>query len=302
MKLALSRICFVGHCTIDDVYVDGEAWRSIGGTVVYASLAAKLMGADVTVVTRIGRDFPPELEAQARNLGLDLLPFKIGKSTTHFVLRYKGEARELRSVSRGDDIEPVDVVSEADAFHLGPVAGEIAIEVAKRVRESCDLVSLDVQGLVRDFEEGRVVERKRVPASFFELVNIAKGSATELRAATGIQGLRKALKNIHKLGPTIVMATIGMQGTLALVEGRLYRIPAFEVADVADCTGAGDALMGAFMAEYARGQDPIWSIAVGSAVASALVETRGPSVKRARSDIYERAERVLDEVELVSTS
>lgn len=56
-----------------------------------------------------------------------------------------------------------------------------------------------------------------------------------------------------------------------------------------DTTGAGDAFIASFMAEYAISEDLVWCAAVEPATASAVVETVVPSIKINRSGLLERA-------------
>jgi sugar/nucleoside kinase (ribokinase family) len=68
-------------------------------------------------------------------------------------------------------------------------------------------------------------------------------------------------------------------------------VPAYST-EVVDPTGAGDAYLAGFFAEYADRQDLRWCSSVGSAAASAVVETVGPSIRITKDELIERAERV----------
>jgi sugar/nucleoside kinase (ribokinase family) len=65
-------------------------------------------------------------------------------------------------------------------------------------------------------------------------------------------------------------------------------------------TGAGDAFITGFFTYYALGEDIEWCSAVGSASASAVVETVGPSIKVSRSELFERAEKVRSGIRLLT--
>ena len=73
------------------------------------------------------------------------------------------------------------------------------------------------------------------------------------------------------------------------VEGTAYEIPAYTPNKIVDPTGAGDAFIGGFLAEYVRGREILWCGCVGSAAASTVVEGVGPTFLGDRDEIYRRA-------------
>jgi len=101
------------------------------------------------------------------------------------------------------------------------------------------------------------------------------------------------MEKIHDYGAKIVIVTMGMEGSKLLFDGKLYHVPACKPRIVRDLTGAGDAFVGAFLAEYVTGKDPVWCACVGSASASFVVEGVGPEVFGENEEIYARAEQNL---------
>ena len=59
-----------------------------------------------------------------------------------------------------------------------------------------------------------------------------------------------------------------------------------------DPTGAGDAFIGAFLAEYVSGKDPEWCSCVGSAASSFVVEGIGPAEFGEKEETYLRARQI----------
>jgi sugar/nucleoside kinase (ribokinase family) len=59
---------------------------------------------------------------------------------------------------------------------------------------------------------------------------------------------------------------------------------------VTDPTGAGDAFIGGFLAEYVQGKDCSWCSCVGAAAASLVVEAVGPLHIGEKEQIYQRAQ------------
>jgi len=100
------------------------------------------------------------------------------------------------------------------------------------------------------------------------------------------------MEKIQGYGTKIVIVTRGMKGSKLLFEGRPYDIPACKPKIVRDPTGAGDAFIGAFLAEYVRGKDPVWCACIGSASASFVVEGVGLEVFGGKEEIYARARKI----------
>lgn len=106
---------------------------------------------------------------------------------------------------------------------------------------------------------------------FLELlkwVDVAFPSETFLHDIHAGKDLLKACEALLNLGPKIVVATLGAEGSLIVDKQGQYRVPAFEVK-VTDTTGAGDAYRAAFIHAYLRGLD-LHSCGVVAAAAAAL--------------------------------
>ena len=73
----------------------------------------------------------------------------------------------------------------------------------------------------------------------------------------------------------------------------MFRVPAFKT-HVRDPTGAGDALVGAMLVTWVRTGDLLWSVAVGSAVASFVVERVGPTDFGTVRQVEKRARVIFD--------
>jgi len=160
-------------------------------------------------------------------------------------------------------------------------------------------VSLEAQGYTRRLNsKGMVNSRKWNNARLLKNVEVMKTSESELRA---IEGNDITLGRLSKLGPGIILLTMGTKGTVvwSKTEG-VHKIPAYPT-HVRDPTGAGDALVGAFLISWIRTGDLLWSCAVGSAVASFVVEGFGPSNFGSLKQIDRRAQKILNETTRMRT-
>ncbi|MEM3703721.1 MAG: PfkB family carbohydrate kinase [Candidatus Bathyarchaeia archaeon] len=150
---------------------------------------------------------------------------------------------------------------------------------------------MDPQGLVRVFNEsGNVTLGTLLDKRLLELVDVYKSSLDEIEVITGEKYLKSAIKAVHDYGVETVMVTLGVKGVVLSINGAIYKIPAYTQVKLVDPTGAGDAFMGGFLAEYVRGKEALWCACVGSAAASMVVEGIGPTSFSDSAEIYRRAD------------
>ena len=296
----------VGHFAIDSIFLPGRRMPFVvlGGSVAYFSFAARRLNATVSVVSKVGDDFPGAYVWWLEQEGIDLSGMvKVENAqTTRFELKYSNNLsnRKLRLKNEAPPITVNDLPKslKAKAIHIAPVAGEVSYKVVKKLKNCADLLSLDPQGLVRKFDEkGNVTLGSLKNKRILELVDIYKSSLNEIKAATGRSRLDSAIKAIHDYGVETVIVTLGMKGAVLSVEETSYNIPAYKSKKIVDPTGTGDVFVGGFLAEYIRGENSLWCACVGSAAASLVVEAAGPTFFGDKAEIYRRA-HVLYEKEI----
>jgi len=291
-------IVSVGHFSIDSINLPNRRLPCVilGGSVTYVSLSAKRLGANVSIISKVGGDFPEAYLWWLSQEGIDISNVAKIKheKTTRFELNYNSDMsnRIMKLASKAPSIKVEDVPSslEAKAVHLAPIANEIPCEVAEKLAKFAEMISLDPQGLVRVFDEnGFVVNEPLKDKRILELIDVYKSSQDEIEAVTGVADLKSAIKAVHDFGVEIVIVTLGVKGALLSIGGAVYEIPAYAPNKIVDPTGAGDAFIGGFLAEYVRGKEALWCACVGSALASTVVEGIGPTFLGDKDEIYRRA-------------
>lgn len=293
------EILTVGHITVDSIITgEGPPVLEPGGPPVYVSLAA-----DPSIalpMSVVGTDFPANFRKRLSTVGLKFQFVRtVREPTSSFVIRTKRQDRELRLTRRCRDIEFMLSNITCKAIHLGSVAGEISTELALRLGEPCEVLSIDPQGFIRSFSgDGRVHLTTRVPRRLLKKCNIFKGSAEEVQKMTGRSSLSDGLRKVQDMGPEIVIATLGGSGAAVSGGGLTYSIPAY-ATKMRDPTGAGDAFIGGFLREYLRSGDLVWSAVKGSASASYAVEGFGPWKLSRMIRLEERAQSIYEGVSLL---
>lgn len=291
-------IVSVGHFSIDSIFLPDRPrpFVVLGGSVVYVSFAARRLDARVAVISKVGSDFPSAYLWWLRQEVVDTSGVaKVENAkTTRFELKYNNDLSDrsllLKSKAPPITVEDLPNSLKAKAIHIAPIAGEISYEVAEKLKSCADILSLDPQGLVRNFDaDGNVILGPLTDKRILKLVNIYKSSLTEIEAVTGQSNLNSAIKAIHDYGVEAVIVTLGMNGAVFSVEGKVYNIPAFKPEKVIDPTGAGDAFIGGFLVEYINDANYLRCACVGSAAASLVIEALGPTFSGSKAEIYRRA-------------
>ena len=290
-----------GHFAVDSILSPKIAVprHALGGPATYVSLAARKLDAKVSVISKVGRDFSEEYIRWLKANGIDLSGLKRVNNalTTRFVLRYENEERQLRLQSRAPPITPEDVSDslQARVIHVAPITNELSADVVDKLRTLAETLSLDPQGFLRRFDEdGNVLLKRWKDAHVLEQIDLYKSSLNEIRMITGLTDLKPAVQRIHDEGVEAVIVTKGIRGSTLFYEENFYEIPACKPRVVRDLTGAGDAFIGAFLAEYIRGKDLVWCMCVGSAAASFVVEGVGPTVFGEKTEVYKRASEIYE--------
>jgi len=257
-----SRIAVIGSANIDlTTFTDrfpkpgetifGEKFDlGFGGKGANQAVAARLCGADVFMVARVGSDlFGPATIENFKKLGID---------TTH--------VNQISGVSSG--VAPIFVEPNGQN-RIFVVKGANDLLTFRDVDAAADLLKT-VDCIVLQFEIP--IETVYYAVSFAHknnircLVNPAPAQPVELKALTGLDYFipneteaetitRIPVKNVDdakKCAATLlsggvkrVIITLGSNGSLLAGHDGMEHIPAYPVKSV-DSTGAGDAFIGSF--------------------------------------------------------
>jgi sugar/nucleoside kinase (ribokinase family) len=291
-------IAIVGHVAIDRIITCGGEWRQLGGPPTYVSLITNLLGVHLTAATKVGGDFPNEYVSELATRGLDIRGSIVSSAeTTRFVLDYTGPERGLGYESLCVPIAPQDVEELPDAAIIAPIVGEIPRETLRALKSRT--LALDPQGFVRKLEPGGSISLQ--PWCNMDLLShlsVLKASERELHLVAGERGWA-GLEKLVELGVKIAIETHGGEGAYVRYADRKMIVPSYS-GETVDTTGAGDVFIASFFQAYAAGEDVEWCAALGSAAASAVVETVGPRIKIIREELFDRAEKVHDGIRCLS--
>ncbi len=251
-----------------------------GGKGSNQSVAAARVGAEVTMITRLGQD-------AFAGMALDLWQDEgVTAHVEQLADSYTGSAYIFIEEQSGDNAiivcpgaattltaEFVDsatsVIAAADVFITQL---EQPIAAAKR-------------GLQLAREAGVTTILNTAPAesvddSVFALCDYVTPNETETKTYTGIEvssvdDARKAAEVLLEKGAGTALITLGEQGVLLHNRQQSVHIPAFDVGPVVETTGAGDAFNGGFATALAQGLSPAAAARFGCAVGGLSVTRAG---------------------------
>jgi len=126
------------------------------------------------------------------------------------------------------------LITSAKVLFLDEYEPEAALIAAKWAREYGVKVALDANDVQPHIEK------------LIKLTDYFITSREFSRNFTSIDDPARAAEKMSRLGPSLVVITLGEEGCLSWFEGKIITKPAFRVK-VVDTTGAGDVFHGAFL-------------------------------------------------------
>ncbi|MDE2893413.1 MAG: PfkB family carbohydrate kinase [Chloroflexota bacterium] len=274
-------LAVVGAIALDEIHSQaGDIEELLGGSAVYASLAASLL-AQAAPISVIGDDFDVALlePLVERGVQLDGVVQAQGPNF-RWGCRYSadGDFRETLYTRAGVyDTHPI-VVAEPirDARFVLLTAGNP--EQNRRALEQMaapELVVIDT--IEREVAERRDEFREQVREA--DLVSINTLEAALLIQWSGDHHDPElplaAWREIRGLGPSIFILKQASRGVEIFERGRRTKIGAAPNVRATDPTGAGDTFAGALLSALACGRDLIEAAVWGCACASFAIEAFG---------------------------
>lgn len=155
---------------------------------------------------------------------------------------------------RGDEVDQ-SALKECKVFHFGSLSltnepsRTTTLDMAKKARDMGKIVSYDPNwrpALWKDAGAG--IEAMGLGLT---LCHVLKISEEELSLLTGTDSVAEGVRAVHEKGVKLVLVTMGPDGCVSSLKGRLSHHPTYDVK-VADTTGSGDSFWGAFLSQLVQ--------------------------------------------------
>jgi ribokinase len=263
------RIAVVGSANMDlTTFTDdfprpgetifGRAFNlGFGGKGANQAVAARLCGAEVSMIARVGDDlFGAATLDNFHSMGIDTTHVRVTPGVSSGVapifVDSSGQNRILVVKGANDCVTPADVDAAAETLKRADVIVlqlEIPVETVY-----CTLEFARAHGIrsILNPAPGQPLDLKRAGLADYLIPNETEAEALTGMAVRGVDDARCCARRLMEAGVRRVIVTLGSQGALLASVDAMEHIPPFAVEPV-DTTGAGDAFIGSFAVFLASG-------------------------------------------------
>lgn len=282
--MAFDILCF-GEAMVEFNQTGGagadQYLRGFGGDTSNCAIAAARQGAKTAYCTLLGQDPFGELLLdlwRTEGVGTGMVGLRADAPTAIYFVTHgeKGHTftyyRKDSAASRitpadlpGDDLETTKLLHVSGiTLAVSASMRETAMVAIARMRKAGKLVSFDTNLRLKlwSIEEAR----KHIHAALKQS-DIALPSLEDATALSGLSDPLAILDFYREMGIPLVVLKCGADGVLVANEKGRWRLKGHRVPTV-DATGAGDCFDGAFLAELARGADPLEAVTYANAAAA----------------------------------
>lgn len=251
-----------------------------GGKGSNQAVAAGRLGADVSFITRLGRDpFADMAKTTWLEAGVKPVVIETPESYTGaayiFVEEGTGNNAIIVCPGAATMISPSDIETSSDLIRS---SGVFVTQLEQPIEAA-------VRGLAIAREAGVTTVLNPAPAAdlpeeIYPLCDYVTPNESEAEALTGagvetLDDARRAADLLLEKGVGAAVITLGERGAL-LHDGRLSEpVPAVTAGEVVETTGAGDAFNGGFAVALSKGMAPPEAVRFACAVAGLSVTRAG---------------------------
>lgn len=273
-----------GNLSLDDtVNPDGEASAAPGGDALYSAVGAAVWRYPVSVLSRVGTDYPVDFMDRIAGLGIgvDVLRRVAGPTVHYRITNAHSDERQYEQLTparRLHELSPqgpdLDAMSGASWVHVAAMPLDLQDAVISRCRTEQVPYSLDPheeyivghERCLRGLIKGSVFmpSELEVGLMFPDLAGDRRPTVVAQAAATRLLGM----------GARSVAIKLGASGCFVADSTYQARFPSLPIV-VVDSTGAGDAFCGGFLAGYLRTRSLLLGAVCGTISAAHVVKGFG---------------------------
>ena len=256
------RIVVVGSANVDLItYTDqfpkpgetifGQRFDlGFGGKGANQAVAAKLCGAEVFMIARVGSDlFGPATIQNFQALGIDALHVRqvqgVSSGVAPIFVDSAGQNRILVVKGANDALKPADVAAAADVlknadcivlqFEIPLETVYYTVQFARRNKIRCLLNPAPAQS----------IDMMAIAGVDYFVPNEMEAETITGSPVRNLDDAKRCAEKFLDCGVRRVIVTLGANGALLAGEQAMEHVPAFQVKTI-DSTGAGDAFIGSF--------------------------------------------------------
>lgn len=293
-------LVIIGSAAFDSIETPkGRREKVLGGSGVYASVAASLTGEEVQLVGVVGGDWPESNTRLLESRGIDTrgLEIRPDAETLYWSGRYfenmnDRETLEIKLGVMGTEYDPIvpEEYRKSKFVFLANGSPQCHLALLRQMERTSLIIADTMDFYINNCRQ-----------ALLELLTKIDGlilNDSESRLLTGEANPLTAARKIQQMGPQFVIIKKGEHGAIMVTPEGTFLQPAYPLENVVDPTGAGDSFAGAFVARLASaektGLETIKE-ALAWATVTASFNVEGFSLERlleiTRDDIEQRRDR-----------
>lgn len=247
-------VIIAGTVALDSVKTPfGEVKEILGGSAVYASVAAKNFSRP-GIVAVIGKDFPKKHISFLETMGVDVKGLETQSGDT---FRWEGyydyDMNQAHTVDTklnvlaSFDPKVPEAYRNAKYVFLANTDPEIQMKTLKQMHKP-RLVMMDTMNFW-------ITSKKEELKRMIEQVDVVVTNDAEARQFFDTPNLISAGRSFLNMGPKAVIIKKGEHGAILFTENSCFSAPAYPLEKLVDPTGAGDSFAGGFIGWLAKTDD-----------------------------------------------
>jgi ribokinase len=262
-----------------------------GGKGANQAVAARLCGADVFMVARVGSDlFGPATIENFRKLGIDTTHVKqvegLSSGVAPIFVEPNGQNRILVVKGANDALKAADVDSAAETLKAADcivLQFEIPLET-----DYYTIAFARKHGIrcILNPAPGQPIDMRSLADLDYLVPNESEAETISGVAVENVEDAKKCAEKLVAGGIRRVIITLGANGSLLAGRGLSEHVPPFAVKSI-DSSGAGDAFIGSFAVFLAEGvpeQEAVRRANLYAGLSTTGVGTQKSFYDRARFD------------------
>jgi ribokinase len=235
-----------------------------GGKGANQAVAAKLCGAEVFMVARVGSDlFGPATIKNFEKLGIDATQVHqvegVSSGVAPIFVDPSGQNRILVVKGANDELKPADVEAAASVLKAADcivLQFEIPLET---VYYTIQFARKNGIRCILNPAPGQAIDVKAVADLDYFVPNESEAETITGMPVRNLEDAKKCAEKLLSSGMRRVIITLGANGSLLAGRDGMDHLPAFSVKSV-DSTGAGDAFIGSFAVFLGEGLPEIEAV------------------------------------------
>lgn len=250
----------MGALTIDYIDFYGKFREEMpGGGAFYSSIAARKLGAKVTLLTTVGREFDQKYLEFIESTGIEVCLLK-GESTIKFLnylIRPGLRKQEILSTTTKKISEIPFDLKEFEVIHITPVLGEVDDVLAEHIfKNNFDgKVSIELQGFVREDRVGPLRNKFWSSSNKWLKNTFSLHLSKEELLFAVKRKIQELIKSESNEGADYVALTMASYGSFVFSRSERHFIPVPKEFVFENDVGCGDVYSVIFSLMVAQGEE-----------------------------------------------